>query len=205
MQNDLAHGAAQSGADRAAGRVSSRRGRARASARMESAQLRSPIDGSRGRRLICRTSAGKHLDAGTAFRAGAGSLIGNGAGCRFRNAIRRCEHRRECSDQAGQLSAAHLARTDLGCQSRGEGGRRRTHVHGGSTALKCGCKFTRRDDWPGEGLSWMGTGRVCSAATSCAVDHGRHFGIGLGGNGNDNAFRCLDSLLPVHCSSAVNC
>ena len=65
MQNDLAHGAAQSGADRAQAEFLHAEV-ARASVRMESAQLRSPIDG-----IVAtpdmQNVAGKHLDAGTAF------------------------------------------------------------------------------------------------------------------------------------------
>jgi len=65
MQNDLAHGAPQAGADRA--QVEFLRSEvARARTRVESAQLRSPISGV----VITpnlQNSAGKHLDAGTQF------------------------------------------------------------------------------------------------------------------------------------------
>jgi RND family efflux transporter MFP subunit len=65
MQNDLAHGAAQSGADRAQAEFL-RAEVARARSRVESAQLRSPIDG-----IVVtpelQNVAGKRLDAGTAF------------------------------------------------------------------------------------------------------------------------------------------
>ena len=65
MQNDLAHGAAQSGADRAQAEFLHAEV-LRANARMEGAQLRSPIDG-----IVVTADlqnvAGKHLDAGTAF------------------------------------------------------------------------------------------------------------------------------------------
>ena len=65
MQNDLAHGAAQSGADREQAEfLHTEVDRART--RVEGAQLRSPIDG-----IVVTpalgNSAGKHLDAGTAF------------------------------------------------------------------------------------------------------------------------------------------
>jgi RND family efflux transporter MFP subunit len=65
MQNDLAHGAAQSGADRA--QVEFLRGEAeRARSRVASAQLLTPIDG-----IVVTPDlenvAGKHLDAGTSF------------------------------------------------------------------------------------------------------------------------------------------
>jgi RND family efflux transporter MFP subunit len=65
MQNDLAHGAAQSGADRA--QVEFLRGEAeRARSRVETAQLRSPIDG-----IVVtpdlQNVAGRHLDAGDSF------------------------------------------------------------------------------------------------------------------------------------------
>ena len=65
MQNDLAHGAPQAGADRA--QVEFLHSEvARARTRVESAQLRSPISGV----VITpnlQNSAGKHLDAGTQF------------------------------------------------------------------------------------------------------------------------------------------
>lgn len=65
MQNDLAHGAAQSGADRAQAEfLHSEMDRARS--RVETAQLRSPIDGV----VITpdlQNVAGKHLDAGASF------------------------------------------------------------------------------------------------------------------------------------------
>ncbi len=65
MQNDLAHGAPQSGADRA--QVEFLRGEEeRARSRVETAQLRSPIDG-----IVVtpdlQNVAGRHLDAGTSF------------------------------------------------------------------------------------------------------------------------------------------
>jgi RND family efflux transporter MFP subunit len=65
MQNDLAHGAAQSGADREQAEFL-RAEVERARTRVEGAQLRSPIDG-----VVVTpdlgNSAGKHLDAGTPF------------------------------------------------------------------------------------------------------------------------------------------
>jgi RND family efflux transporter MFP subunit len=65
MQNDLAHGAAQSGADRTQAEFM-RAEAARAQARLENAQLRSPIDG-----VVVtpdlQNVAGKRLDAGTPF------------------------------------------------------------------------------------------------------------------------------------------
>jgi len=65
MQNDLAHGAAQSGSDRAQAEfLHSEMERARS--RVVMAQLRSPIDGV----VITpdlQNAAGKHLDAGTSF------------------------------------------------------------------------------------------------------------------------------------------
>lgn len=65
MQNDLAHGAAQSGADRAQAEFL-RAEVSRTRAHMENAQLRSPIDG-----IVVtpdlQNAAGKHMDAGTAF------------------------------------------------------------------------------------------------------------------------------------------
>ncbi len=65
MQNDLAHGSAQSGADRAQTEFL-RAEVTRASTRIKDAQLRSPIDG-----IVVtpdlQNVAGKHLDAGTAF------------------------------------------------------------------------------------------------------------------------------------------
>jgi RND family efflux transporter MFP subunit len=65
MQNDLAHGAAQSGADREQTEFM-RAEMERARARVEDAKLRSPIDG-----IVVtpdlQNVAGKHLDAGTAF------------------------------------------------------------------------------------------------------------------------------------------
>ena len=65
MQNDLAHGAAQSGADRAQAEFLHAEV-ARTRAHMENAQLRSPIDG-----IVVtpdlQNAAGKHMDAGTAF------------------------------------------------------------------------------------------------------------------------------------------
>jgi RND family efflux transporter MFP subunit len=65
MENDLAHGAAQAGADRA--QVEFLRSEvARARTRLESAQLRSPIAG-----IVVtpnlQNEAGKHLDAGVSF------------------------------------------------------------------------------------------------------------------------------------------
>ena len=65
MQNDLAHGSAQSGADRA--QVEFLRGETeRARTRVETAQLRSPIDG-----IVVtpdlQNVGGRHLDAGTSF------------------------------------------------------------------------------------------------------------------------------------------
>lgn len=65
MQNDLAHGAAQSGADRT--QAEFLRGELeRARSRVASAELRSPIDG-----IVVtpdlQNVAGKHLDAGTSF------------------------------------------------------------------------------------------------------------------------------------------
>jgi len=65
MQNDLAHGAAQSGSDRTQAEFM-RAEAARAQARLENAQLRSPIDG-----VVVtpdlQNVAGKRLDAGTPF------------------------------------------------------------------------------------------------------------------------------------------
>jgi RND family efflux transporter MFP subunit len=65
MQNDLAHGAAQSGADRQQAEFL-RAELQRARTRVQEAQLRSPIDG-----IVVTPNlqnvAGKHLDAGTAF------------------------------------------------------------------------------------------------------------------------------------------
>ena len=65
MQNDLAHGAAQSGADREQAEYL-RAELQRARTRVQEAQLRSPIDG-----IVVTPNlqnvAGKHLDAGTAF------------------------------------------------------------------------------------------------------------------------------------------
>jgi RND family efflux transporter MFP subunit len=65
MQNDLAHGAAQSGADREQAEFLHAE-MERARARVASAELRSPIDG-----VVVTPAlgnmAGKHLDAGTAF------------------------------------------------------------------------------------------------------------------------------------------
>jgi len=65
MQNDLARGSAQAGADRAQADFL-RAEVARARTRVESAQLRSPIDG-----IVVtpelENAAGKHLDAGTPF------------------------------------------------------------------------------------------------------------------------------------------
>jgi RND family efflux transporter MFP subunit len=65
MQNDLAHGAAQAGSDRAQAEFL-RSEVARARSRLDSAQLRSPIDG-----IVVTTNlqnaAGEHLDAGTSF------------------------------------------------------------------------------------------------------------------------------------------
>ncbi len=65
MQNDLAHGAAQSGADRAQAEFLQDE-LERARSRVASAQLRSPIDG-----IVVtpdlQNVAGKHLDAGTSF------------------------------------------------------------------------------------------------------------------------------------------
>jgi RND family efflux transporter MFP subunit len=65
MQNDLAHGAAQAGADRAQAEYL-RAELERAQARVDSAQLRSPIDG-----IVVtpdlQNVAGKHLDAGVQF------------------------------------------------------------------------------------------------------------------------------------------
>jgi multidrug resistance efflux pump len=65
MQNDLAHGAAQAGADRAQAEYL-RTEMERAHDRVDNAQLRSPIDG-----IVItpdlQNVAGKHLDAGTSF------------------------------------------------------------------------------------------------------------------------------------------
>jgi RND family efflux transporter MFP subunit len=65
MQNDLAHGAAQSGADREQSEYL-RAELQRARTRVQEAQLRSPIDG-----IVVspdlQNVSGKHLDAGTAF------------------------------------------------------------------------------------------------------------------------------------------
>lgn len=65
MQNDLAHGAAQSGADRAQAEFL-RTEMERARSRVETAQLRSPIDG-----IVItpdlQNVAGRHLDAGASF------------------------------------------------------------------------------------------------------------------------------------------
>jgi len=65
MQNDLAHGAAQAGADRAQAEfLNAELDRARS--RVESAQLRSPIDGIVITRDL-QNASGKHLDAGAQF------------------------------------------------------------------------------------------------------------------------------------------
>jgi len=65
MQNDLAHGAAQSGADREQAEYL-RAEMERARARVDDAQLRSPIDGIVVTPALENT-AGKHLQAGDAF------------------------------------------------------------------------------------------------------------------------------------------
>ena len=65
MQNDLAHGAAQSGADRAQAEYL-RAEVARVRTRVEKAQLRSPIDGIVVTQDL-QNAAGKRLDAGAAF------------------------------------------------------------------------------------------------------------------------------------------
>ena len=65
MQNDLARGLAQAGTDRAQAEFL-RAEVARARSRVDSAQLRSPIDGVVVTPQLENT-AGKHLDAGTAF------------------------------------------------------------------------------------------------------------------------------------------
>jgi HlyD family secretion protein len=65
MQNDLAHGAAQSGADREQAEFLHAE-MERARTRVDDAQLRSPIDGIVVTPALGNT-AGKHLDAGTAF------------------------------------------------------------------------------------------------------------------------------------------
>jgi RND family efflux transporter MFP subunit len=65
MQNDLAHGAAQSGADREQAEFLHAE-MERARTRIDDAQLRSPIDGIVVTPALGNT-AGKHLDAGTAF------------------------------------------------------------------------------------------------------------------------------------------
>ena len=65
MQNDLAHGAVQSGADREQAEFL-RAEMQRARTRVDDAQLRSPIDGIVVTPALGNT-AGKHLEAGTAF------------------------------------------------------------------------------------------------------------------------------------------
>ena len=65
MQNDLARGSAQAGADRTQAEFL-RAEVARARSRVESAQFRSPIDGVVVTPQL-ENAAGKHLDAGTAF------------------------------------------------------------------------------------------------------------------------------------------
>ncbi len=168
MQNDLAHGAAQSGADRAQAEFL-RAEVTRASARMESAQLRSPIDG-----IVVtpdlQNVAGKHLDAGTAF---AQVLDLSSAIVQVSIPERDTVLMHPGETVAIKLDSypqRTLARSHFGCEPRGKGRRRRSHVYGRSAALKCGRKFTGRDDWAGQGLSGMETCRVCFAAASCAVD-----------------------------------
>ena len=125
--------------------------------------------------------------------------------CRFRfPSATRClmSPGQNVGNQARQLSAADLARNGVGCESGGEGGRRRAHVYGSGAALECRCEPARRHDGPGEDFSGMETrrGMFCCGVLRCG--HGRHFGTGLGGDAHDNCISLPGSLALCRCDRA---
>lgn len=168
MQNDLAHGAAQSGADREQAEfLRAEMGRARA--RVDGAQLRSPIDG-----IVVTPALGKHCrktsGRGRRICAGARSLRGGSAGFDFRARRGVDESRRERGDQAGKLSATNLAGPCIGGKSRGNSRRWRAYIYRSGASIESRREFAGRNDGAGEDFAGFETSRLRTAAASGAVD-----------------------------------
>ena len=159
MQNDLAHGAAQSGADREQAEFL-RAEMQRARTRVDDAQLRSPIDGIVVTPALGNT-AGKHLDAGDAFA----QVLDLSTAMVLVSIPERdtalMSQGEKVAIKLDSYPRANLARNGIGGESGGEGGRRRAHIYRSGAAHKCGRQFTGGNDGAGQDFAGLETRRLC--------------------------------------------